>query len=181
VLQEIVAAPNAYGFTNVTGTACKSQITANSLTCNPTSRHAECVVDLRVRRWRAPDHGHPPCLAVRHLGDRGAAPATGAEHSAQVTGRADQVAWHRAGAGRRRAELVGQRARRPAALRPRRPVRRPGAGRCSAWTGPAAAWTLGGFAGYGRVKADFGNSQGDFTQKDTTLGVFAAGRTQICG
>ena len=27
----------AFGFTNVTGTACQPQITANSLTCNPTS------------------------------------------------------------------------------------------------------------------------------------------------
>lgn len=36
-LQEIVAAPGTYGFSNVTGTACQPQITANSLTCNPTS------------------------------------------------------------------------------------------------------------------------------------------------
>jgi outer membrane lipase/esterase len=32
---------------------------------------------------------------------------------------------------------------------------------------------VGGFAGYGRMDADFGNSMGDFTQSDTTLGVFA--------
>jgi len=37
LLQEVVAAPGDYGFLNITGTACQPQITANSLTCNPTS------------------------------------------------------------------------------------------------------------------------------------------------
>ena len=37
LLNEVVANPGLYGFTNVTGTACQPQITANSLTCNPTS------------------------------------------------------------------------------------------------------------------------------------------------
>ena len=36
-LQEVVANPSAFGLTNITGTACQPQITANSLTCNPTS------------------------------------------------------------------------------------------------------------------------------------------------
>jgi len=35
--QELVANAAGFGFTNVTGTACQPQITANSLTCNPTS------------------------------------------------------------------------------------------------------------------------------------------------
>ena len=35
LIQEIVATPQAYGFSNVTGTACQPQITASSLTCNP--------------------------------------------------------------------------------------------------------------------------------------------------
>ncbi len=37
LLQEVVADPVTFGFSNVTGTACQPQITANSLTCNPTS------------------------------------------------------------------------------------------------------------------------------------------------
>lgn len=37
LINEVVANPGLYGFTNVTGTACQPQITANSLTCNPTS------------------------------------------------------------------------------------------------------------------------------------------------
>ncbi len=37
LIREIVASPATYGFTNITGTACQPQITANSLTCNPTS------------------------------------------------------------------------------------------------------------------------------------------------
>ena len=36
-LQEVVASPAQYGITNVTGTACQPQVTAQSLTCNPTS------------------------------------------------------------------------------------------------------------------------------------------------
>lgn len=35
--QELVANAAGFGFTNITGTACQPQITANSLTCNPTS------------------------------------------------------------------------------------------------------------------------------------------------
>lgn len=37
LLREITANPGAYGLQNVTGTACQPQITAQSLTCNPTS------------------------------------------------------------------------------------------------------------------------------------------------
>lgn len=37
LINEVVANPSLYGFTNITGTACQPQITANSLTCNPTS------------------------------------------------------------------------------------------------------------------------------------------------
>ena len=37
LLREITANPAAYGLQNVTGTACQPQITAQSLTCNPTS------------------------------------------------------------------------------------------------------------------------------------------------
>jgi outer membrane lipase/esterase len=35
LVREVIADPGAYGFTNVTGTACQPQITSNSLTCNP--------------------------------------------------------------------------------------------------------------------------------------------------
>lgn len=37
LINEVIATPGLYGFTNTTGTACQPQITANSLTCNPTS------------------------------------------------------------------------------------------------------------------------------------------------
>jgi outer membrane lipase/esterase len=37
LIREIQSSPSAYGFSNVTGTACQPQITANSLICNPTS------------------------------------------------------------------------------------------------------------------------------------------------
>ncbi len=37
LINEILANPGLYGFTNTTGTACQPQITANSLTCSPAS------------------------------------------------------------------------------------------------------------------------------------------------
>lgn len=37
LFREVRANASAFGFTNITGTACQPQITANSLTCNPTS------------------------------------------------------------------------------------------------------------------------------------------------
>ena len=37
ILQEIVANPGTYGFTNVSGTACQPQVTAQSITCSPSS------------------------------------------------------------------------------------------------------------------------------------------------
>lgn len=179
VLQEIVAAPNAYGFTNVTGTACQPQITANSLTCNPTSY----VTPNASSTYVFADGVHPTVATHAMLAQYAISVIEGPRlqqvltHSAQVTGRAraDQVAWHRAGAeavdglswwGNLRGDLQRY-------------------GHGDLYDGPApaglfgldwtrGAWTLGGFAGYGRVKADFGKSQGDFTQKDTTLGVFAA-------
>lgn len=36
-LQEVAANPAEYGFANITGTACQPQITAQSVTCNPTT------------------------------------------------------------------------------------------------------------------------------------------------
>ncbi|MEG3158871.1 autotransporter domain-containing esterase, partial [Lysobacter zhanggongensis] len=35
LFQEVAADPAAFGFSNITGTACQPQITAQSLTCNP--------------------------------------------------------------------------------------------------------------------------------------------------
>jgi outer membrane lipase/esterase len=75
-LQEVVANPGAYGITNVTGTACQPQITAQSLTCNPTSLvNPGRAEQLSVRRWRASDQRRAQGdRGLRDFGDRGPAP-----------------------------------------------------------------------------------------------------------
>ncbi|MCL7713167.1 autotransporter domain-containing protein [Stenotrophomonas mori] len=177
ILQEIVADPGTYGFSNVSGTACQPQVTAQSLTCNPLT-YADPDA---ANRYVFADGVHPTTAAHEILGQYAISVLEAPRlqqvlsHSAQTTGRAraDQVSGH---------------------LR-----ERPADG--LAWWGnvrgdmqrydhadlydgmaPAGLFgvdwarngsVVGGFAGYGRMRADFGNSQGDFTQSDTTVGLFA--------
>lgn len=174
ILQEIVANPGSYGFTNVGNMACTS---ASSLTCSPLSYASPGAADSYVFA----DGVHPTTAAHRILGQYAISILEAPRlqqvlsHSAQTTGRAraDQVSAH----------LVGQ---QDDGLRwwgnVRGDMQR--YDHADLYDGMAPAglfgidWArngtvLGGFAGYGRMDADFGNSQGDFTQSDTTLGLFA--------
>ncbi|MGE8249657.1 MAG: autotransporter outer membrane beta-barrel domain-containing protein, partial [Stenotrophomonas bentonitica] len=174
ILQEIVANPGQYGFVNATSPACT---TAASLTCNPTSY----VTPNAANSYVFADGVHPTTATHEMLGQytlsileapRNQQVLT---HSAQTIGRsrADQVSWHVDG---RPADglswwgnLRGDMQRYDHA---------------DLYDGLAPAglfgvdWArdgmvVGGFAGYGRMDADFGNNKGDFTQSDTTLGLFA--------
>jgi len=173
ILQEIVANPSAYGFRNATDMACTSD---SSVTCNPTSLVAADAADSYVFA----DGVHPTSATHAMLGQYAISVLEGPRlqqvltHSAETIGRsrADQVSMHLGG--------------------------RPADG-MSWWGGvrgdmqrydhadlydgmaPAGLFGIdwardgmvfGGFAGYGRMDADFGNSMGDFTQSDTTLGLF---------
>ncbi len=174
ILQEIVANPGSYGFSNVSDMACTS---ASSLTCSPLSYASPGAADAYVFA----DGVHPTTAAHRILGQYAISILEAPRlqqvlsHSAQTTGRAraDQVGAH----------LVGQ---QDDGLRwwgnVRGDMQR--YGHADLYDGMAPAglfgidWArngtvLGGFAGYGRMDADFGNSQGDFTQSETTLGLFA--------
>ena len=174
ILQEIVANPGTYGFTNVSNMACTS---ASSVTCSPLSLAAPNANNTYVFA----DGVHPTTAAHQILGQYAISVLEAPRlqqvltHSAQTTGRAraDQVGAH---LGSRPADglswwgnLRGDMQRYAHA---------------DLYDGMAPAglfgvdWTrdglvLGGFAGYGRMDADFGNSKGDFTQDDTTLGLFA--------
>ncbi len=174
ILQEIVANPGTYGFTNVSNMACTS---ASSVTCSPLSLAAPNANNTYVFA----DGVHPTTAAHQILGQYAISVLEAPRlqqvltHSAQTTGRAraDQVGAH---VGSRPADglswwgnLRGDMQRYAHA---------------DLYDGMAPAglfgvdWTrdglvLGGFAGYGRMDADFGNSKGDFTQDDTTLGLFA--------
>ncbi|WP_349985738.1 autotransporter outer membrane beta-barrel domain-containing protein [Stenotrophomonas sp. WHRI 8082] len=174
ILREIVADPITYGFRNVTNAACT---VASSVTCNPTSLVAPDAATAYVFA----DGIHPSAATHEMLGQYAISVLEAPRlqqvltHSAQTVGRsrADQVSLHLGGAPAEGLSwwggLRGDMQRYDHA---------------DLYDGMAPAglfgidWArdgmvVGGFAGYGRMDADFGNSQGDFTQSDTTAGLFA--------
>ncbi|MBO9873937.1 MULTISPECIES: autotransporter outer membrane beta-barrel domain-containing protein [Xanthomonas] len=178
LLQEVVANPGAYGFTNVTGTACQPQITAQSLTCNPTSYVSADAADTYVFADGVHPTGRTHELLAQYALSILEGPRTQQilTHSAQMVGRsrADQVAWHVDG----RPEADGVRWWGNL----RGDMQRYQHGDLYDGLAPAGLfgvdwsrgeWVFGGFGGFGRTDADFGNRGGDYTQDDSTLGGFA--------
>lgn len=177
ILQEIVADPGTYGFSNVTGTACQPQITAQSLTCNPTTYVSPDAANSYVFA----DGVHPTTAAHQILGQYALSILEAPRlqqvltHSAQTTGRAraDQVSGHLAGPQEDGTTWWGS---------VRGDMQRYDHADLYDGLAPAGLFgmdwvrggmVLGGFAGYGRMDADFGNSGGEFKHSDTTLGLFA--------
>jgi len=174
ILQEIVASPGTYGFVNVTTPACTS---ASSIACNPTS----LVTPDAGTTYVFADGIHPSAATHQMLGQYALSVLEGPRlqqvlsHSAQTVGRAraDQVSLHLAGRPDDGLSWWGG---------VRGDVQRYDHADLYDGLAPAGLfgmdWSrdgmvLGGFAGYGRMDADFGNSKGDFTQSDTSLGLFA--------
>lgn len=174
ILQEIVADPGTYGFTNVSNMACTS---ASSLTCSPLT----LVNPNAANTYVFADGVHPSTAAHQIMGEYAISVIEAPRlqqvltHSAQTTGRAraDQVGMHLAGRPADGLSWWGN---------VRGDMQR--YAHADLYDGMAPAglfgvdWArdslvLGGFAGFGRMDADFGNSKGDFTQNDTTLGLFA--------
>jgi len=173
ILQEIVASPGTYGFTNVTGQAC----TAVLPTCNPTS----LAEPNAQNTWLFADGVHPTTATHQILGQYAISVLDAPRlqqvlsHSASVIGRAraDQVAWHLDG----KPDADGMRWWGSV----RGDMQRYDHADLYDGLAPAGLFGIdwsrgdlvfGGFAGYGRLDADFGNSRGDFTQDDTTVGAF---------
>ncbi len=108
LINEIVANPGLYGFTNVTGTACQPQITANSLTCNPTS----LVSPTAPNDYVFADGVHPTTGAHRVLANYALSVLEGPRQialmpyvaSLATRGKVDRVALH---AGRPTADGIG--------------------------------------------------------------------------
>ncbi|MDQ1092263.1 outer membrane lipase/esterase [Xanthomonas sacchari] len=178
LLQEVVANPGTYGFSNVTGTACQPQITAQSLTCNPTSYVSADAADTYVFADGVHPTGRTHELLAQYALSILEGPRTQQilTHSAQMVGRsrADQVAWHVDG----RPEADGVRWWGNL----RGDMQRYQHGDLYDGMAPAGLfgvdwsrgeWVFGGFGGFGRTDADFGNRGGDYTQDDSTLGGFA--------
>ena len=178
-LREVVANPSAFGITNITGTACQPQITANSLTCNPTSY----VNPSAPYTYLFADGVHPTSSAHKALADFAISVIEGPRQVAILPYTAGTI-------GRGRAMMVetsfealshdGQ-----DGMRWWGDVRgdqvRYGAPFHFDGTGPTASFGIGwrsgnlvygGFAGYGRQDIDFGQSRGNFKQTDTSIGGY---------
>lgn len=169
LLQEVVASPGTYGFTNVIDKACP---VGSSLPCNPT----QYVTSDAATSYMFADSVPPSAVVHEMLGQYALSILEAPRlqqvltHSAQAVGRsrADQVSWHLDG--------------RPAGglswwSNLRGDMQRYAHSDLYDGMAPAGLFgvdwardgmVVGGFAGYGRMDADFGNSQGDVTQSDTS-------------
>jgi outer membrane lipase/esterase len=179
LLREIIASPAAYGFGNVTGTACQPQITAQSVTCNP----GTYVSPDAPETYAFADGVHPSGAAHRILGQYALsvleAPRQIAllPYTEQMIGksRAEMVGSHVAGKPeedgmRWWANLRGdiQRYDEPGDYDGNGPTLMFGVD----WS--SGSFVYGAFAGFGRNDFDFGRNKGDFSQDDATIGGFAA-------
>ena len=177
LLREIVASPSAYGFSNVTGTACQPQITAQSLTCNPGTYVAPDAAETYVFA----DGVHPTGAAHRILGQY-ALSVLEAPRQIEVLAQSEALV------GRGRAEVVsGHLAAKPEGEGMRwwadvrgdnqrfgEPVHYDGGGPSLTF---GVDWTsgnivYGGFAGYGIQRVDYGLRRGEFKQRDASIGGF---------
>ena len=175
-LREVAANPGEFGFSNVTGTACEPQITAQSLTCSPASyTHPDAA-----KTYLFADGVHPTDAGHAALADFAAsvleAPALVAAlpQAAAATGRAraERVAWHVEGrpeAGGWWVDVAGNYLRRDD-------------GDFHDGFGPALTvgldWVrgnavFGAFGGYGATRQQWGMNRGDFRYEDLTIGGFA--------
>ena len=177
MLREIAASPASYGLANVTGTACLPP-GGSALTCNPGSY----VSPDAGSTYLYADGVHPSGAVHGMLAGYALSVLEGPRlaailpHSAAVLGRsrAEQVAGH------------VQPGPQAAGLRwwggLRADHQRYDHGDLYDGIAPAALFGLdwsngnglvaGGFAGYGRMDADFGGGRGGFEQTDTTVGGF---------
>lgn len=177
LLQEIVAEPGLYGFRNATDPACMP-VGSSSLTCNPTSY----VSPDAAQTYVFADGVHPSAAAHAIIAQYALSILEAPRlqqvisHSATMVGRAraEQVAEHLGG----KPETDGL--RWWGGLRG--DIQRYDHADVYDGTMPSGLFgvdwargdmVFGGFAGYGRQRADFGNSGGDFRQSETSLGGFA--------
>ncbi|MCY7354742.1 MAG: autotransporter domain-containing protein [Lysobacter sp.] len=185
LLQEIVGNPGIYGFRNVTGTACQPQITAQSLTCNPTTYVTPDAPDA----YAFADGVHPTTGAHKILADYAVSVIEGPRQIALLPHSAAMV-------GRARADRVSAQVEiKPAEdgmhwwTDVRGDSQRFGKGGTGAGfdgVGPAVTvgvnwnsgdFVYGGFLGYGRNEIDYGGRRGDFKQGEASIGGIAGWRS----
>lgn len=181
MIQEIVANPAPFGITNVTGTACQPQITANSLTCNPTSY----VTPNAPYSYAFADGVHPTIAAHQILGDYAVATLEAPRQIAILPLSAMSV-------GRARADLLSSQL---ASMRGNDGMRwwfngnvdqqrynrgpsgdgfdgiGPSLGGGIGWN--SGAFRYGGTLNYGRQRIDYAQKRGNFRQTDLSIAGFA--------
>ena len=179
MVRELAANPGAYGFANATSMACTS---GQSISCMPT----EFASPDAANSYVFADGVHPSSRTHEILAEYAASVIEGPRQvqlvarSAQASSRAriDQVAEHldrdaaegtRWWGGLRADQQRYDQARQFDGIAP--------SGLFGVdWVRDGRAFGL--FAGYSRMNADLGNSGGEFTLGETTLGAFASWRNE---
>jgi len=176
LIQEIVANPSAYGFANVTGTACQPQITASSVTCSPSTY----VTPDAAVTYAFADGVHPSGAAHQILGQYAASVLEAPRqisllpYSEQLIGksRAEAVSSHLSGKPeedgmRWWANVRGDSQRYESSDYD-------GGGPSVLFGVDWASGNIvyGAFGGWGKQDFDFGHRRGEFDQDDGTLGGF---------
>jgi outer membrane lipase/esterase len=176
LIREIVASPGTYGFSNITGTACQPQITANSLTCNPTSY----VTPDAPNTYLFADGVHPTTAGHRVLADYAISVLEAPRQIALLPHSAVVI-------GRSRADIVSEHLGNSDTdgkswwFDVRGDSQRYGSNQPYDGTGPTLTggidWNSGNtsfgfFGGLGRQNMRFGSSRGGFDQDDVSLGGF---------
>lgn len=175
MMRELAANPGQYGFTNATNMACK---TGQSISCVPT----DLVSPEAANSYVFADGVHPSTRTHEILAQYAASVIEGPRQqllvarSAQSSGRArlDQVAGHLAPGAADGTHWWGGL---------RGDIQRYAGADLFDGMAPSGLFgvdwvkdgrAVGVFGGFGRMDADFGNSGGDFTTNETTLGGFAS-------
>lgn len=182
LFREVSANPAAFGIGNVTGTACQPQITAQSLTCNPTT----LIAPNAATNYAFADGVHPSSAGHEIVGDYALSMLEAPRQIAVLPNSASAV-------GRARAERVAMRTvGQPAGegtqwwADVRGDMQRYGHGDHYDGAGPALLGgvdfnagnaVFGAFAGYGRNALDWGMRGGSFDQTDATIGGHAGWRS----
>jgi outer membrane lipase/esterase len=182
LFQEVAASPSTYGFTNVTGTACQPQITAQSLTCNPSTY----VSPGAPFTYAFADGVHPTLAAHEIIADYAVSMLEAPRRVGVLPNSAAAVG--RARADRVATRMIGAPAAEGSAwwVDVRADVQRYEHGDLYDGAGPALTGGVdftsgnlvyGAFAGFGRNAMDWGLRGGSFDQSDATIGAHVAWRS----
>lgn len=177
LFQEVAANPADFGFTNITGTACQPQITAQSVTCQP----GTYVSPDAATSYAFADGVHPSGAAHEVLGDYATSILEAPRQVAVLANSASMI-------GRARAERVDAQLTGATMTNGKRwwadargDFQRYDHGGLYDGATPALTvgidWhrdglTVGGFGGYGQARQDWGRSGGSFRQSDATIGGY---------